>query len=131
MAKICCGGFELGEGLVMDGRTLNATGGSGGGGMFVINVTEDDDGNYIADKTYTEIKSAYDSGMMPIVFENDDSKIATYLQSVDDENGVFVFARCDAGIGLNEKIQGFAAFEFHIRDDDTITFRYGGVAFAN
>lgn len=29
MAKICCGGFYLGEGLELDGRTLKATGGSG------------------------------------------------------------------------------------------------------
>lgn len=27
--KICCGGFNLGEGLELDGRTLKATGGSG------------------------------------------------------------------------------------------------------
>lgn len=29
MAKICCGGFYLGEGLELNGRTLKATGGSG------------------------------------------------------------------------------------------------------
>lgn len=39
MSKICCGGFELGEGLELDGKTLKATsGGSGGGDLYMNTV---------------------------------------------------------------------------------------------
>lgn len=43
---------------------LVESGGSTGGGVFVVNVTADSEGNYIADKTYSEVKTAIDSGLI-------------------------------------------------------------------
>lgn len=46
MSKICCGGFELGEGLELDGKTLKATGGGSGGNDLYMNTVHlefDDD----------------------------------------------------------------------------------------
>lgn len=86
MAKICCGGFELGEGLVMDGRTLNATGGSGGG-MFVIHVTDGEEGDLVVDKTYSEIREAYSNGQIPVCILDSNFEIF-YLNDAYD---TFVF----------------------------------------
>lgn len=48
--KICCGGFNIGDGLELDGKTLKATG-SGGAGGVMVNVTVDvEDRSATADK---------------------------------------------------------------------------------
>ena len=63
--KIPCGGFMLGEGLVLseDGKTLNVSGGGGGGATTLhINVTavnaETREATITADKTPAEIQQA-------------------------------------------------------------------------
>ena len=71
--KIPCGGFMLGEGLVLseDGKTLNVSGGGGGSGsgQFIVTVyaTNSQETKFAADKTYDEIKAAIDSGAMVLV----------------------------------------------------------------
>ena len=70
--KIPCGGFMLGEGLVLseDGKTLNVSGGGGSGsGQFIVTVyaTDAQGTKFAADKTYDEIKAAIDSGAMVLV----------------------------------------------------------------
>lgn len=57
MAKICCGGFNIGDGLELDGKTLKATGGSAGGMVvnFVFNV---ETSSVTADKTVEEVTAA-------------------------------------------------------------------------
>ena len=67
--KISCGGFMLGEGLVLseDGKTLSVSGGGGGGVTTLhINVTavnmETMDATFTADKTPAEMKQASVNG---------------------------------------------------------------------
>ena len=58
--KIPCGGFMLGEGLVLseDGKTLSVSGG-GGGGVLIVNITNGpEEGLLVADKTVAEIIAA-------------------------------------------------------------------------
>lgn len=58
--KISCGGFMLGEGLVLseDGKTLSVSGG-GGAGVLIVNLTEGpEEGLLVADKTVAEIIAA-------------------------------------------------------------------------
>ena len=38
---------------------------TGGGGAFIVNVTMDENENYIADKTYSEISEALMNGQIP------------------------------------------------------------------
>lgn len=54
MAKICCGGFNIGDGLELDGKTLKATGGGAGGVMvnFTLNTQT---ASIVADKTPAEV----------------------------------------------------------------------------
>lgn len=81
MSKIPCGGFYIGEGLAMDGKTLKVSGGGSGGGMYVVHVT-DEDGNYVADKTYDEIREAYSNGLIPVCIIDSFSEIF-YLIDAD------------------------------------------------
>lgn len=67
--KISCGGFMLGEGLVLseDGKTLSVSGGGGGGVTTLhINVTavnrETMEVTFTADKTPTEMQQASVNG---------------------------------------------------------------------
>lgn len=67
--KISCGGFMLGEGLVLseDGKTLSVSGGGGGGATTLhINVTavnrETMEVTFTADKTVTEMRQASVNG---------------------------------------------------------------------
>ena len=66
--KISCGGFMLGEGLVLseDGKTLNVSGGSGEVTTLHINVTavnrETMEATFTADKTPTEMQQASVNG---------------------------------------------------------------------
>lgn len=62
MAKICCGGFELGEGLELNGKTLSVSGGSGGG-VMMVNFTSTED-SLTADKTVVEILEAMKTGVV-------------------------------------------------------------------
>ena len=68
--KISCGGFMLGEGLVLseDGKTLSVSGGGGSGGVTTlhINVTavnrETMEATFTADKTPLEMSQAAATG---------------------------------------------------------------------
>lgn len=66
--KISCGGFMLGEGLVLseDGKTLSVSGGGGGITTLHINVTavnrETMEVTFTADKTPTEMQQASVNG---------------------------------------------------------------------
>ena len=67
--KISCGGFMLGEGLVLseDGKTLSVSGGGGGGATTLhINVTavnrETMEATFTADKTLSEMQQASVNG---------------------------------------------------------------------
>ena len=66
--KISCGGFMLGEGLVLseDGKTLSVSGGGGGVTTLHINVTainrETMEVTFTADKTPTEMQQASVNG---------------------------------------------------------------------
>ena len=72
--KIPCGGFMLGEGLVLseDGKTLNVSGGggSGSGGLFKVTITGTANGSdglytYESDKTGKEVYDAFMNGLLP------------------------------------------------------------------
>ena len=71
--KIPCGGFYLGDGLVLgeDGETLNVTGGGGSsGGLFKVTITgtaneSNDSYKYMSDKTGKEVYDAYMNGLLP------------------------------------------------------------------
>ena len=43
---------------------LVESGGSTGGGVFTVNITVVSEGNYTSDKTYNEVKTAIDSGLI-------------------------------------------------------------------
>lgn len=63
--KIACGGFEIGDGLELNGKVLSASGGGAGG--MVVNATlnvdpETEEVSVTADKTVAEIVEAAKSG---------------------------------------------------------------------
>ena len=51
-----CGGFELGESLIMKDGKLDAN------GDFIVTFTPDDSENIVSDKTFDEIFEAYKAG---------------------------------------------------------------------
>ena len=86
--KISCGGFMLGEGLVLseDGKTLSVSGG-GGGGLFKVTITgtaNESDGlyTYRSDKTGKEVYDAFMSGLLP------------YAELIVDGDVYFSFIPC-------------------------------------
>ena len=102
--KISCGGFMLGEGLVLseDGKTLSVSGGGGGSGQFIVtvyNAAASESPVYKADKTYDEIKSAIDSGAMVLVhYKPRPASIgySVYYNTLVDV-GCYVFSSVDIG----------------------------------
>lgn len=84
MSKICCGGFELGEGLELDGKKLKVSesGGSSTVAHFVVEVTTSSGGGYgsatvtAADKTVAEVREAMKT--MPVI------GIAKYIVDGED-----------------------------------------------
>ena len=70
--KIPCGGFMLGEGLVLseDGKTLNVSGGAeSSSDVFIIHATPDETyTNAQLDKTTEQINEAYQSGKYCLVY---------------------------------------------------------------
>ena len=75
-------------------------------GTFRINVTSSD-GVYSADKTFDEIKAAYDAGQLPYV-------VYTSLTSN------FVYALADVYLPTDGSGQGFMSFERYSIFDDTL-----------
>lgn len=83
MAKICCGGFNLGNGLELNGKTLSAS-----GGAFIANaeiiaeeVEEAEVFNFVScDKTVSELVEAYVSGETVIMkmFIHGDTGVSCY-----------------------------------------------------
>lgn len=65
---------------------LVESGGSTGGGRFDINATPNDGSTCTLDKTFDEIKSAYDSGMVVSVIFDD---FILHLSSIDDHSAIF------------------------------------------
>ena len=61
MNKVPCGGFELGESLIMKDGKLDLV--EGVGGAFVVDIVTDGDGAYTLNKTYEEIENAIESGV--------------------------------------------------------------------
>lgn len=60
--KIACGGFEIGDGLELNGKVLSASGGGQGG--MVVNVTINmEDMSATADKTIAQIADAVQNGL--------------------------------------------------------------------
>ncbi len=101
--KIPCGGFMLGEGLVLseDGKTLNVSGGGGSGsGQFIVtvyNASASGSPVYKADKTYDEIKAAIDSGAMVLVHYKNSKTSPNYLvyYNITVGNGIYSFLRVE------------------------------------
>lgn len=65
---------------------LVESGGSTGSGRFDINATPNDGSTCTLDKTFDEIKSAYDSGMVVSVIFDD---FILSLSSIDDNRAIF------------------------------------------
>lgn len=87
--KIPCGGFYLGDGLTMDGKTLNVTGGGSSGGLFKVTITgtaneSNDSYKYMSDKTGKEVYDAYMNGLLP------------YAEVIVDGVVYFSFIPCSA-----------------------------------
>ena len=97
--KISCGGFMLGEGLVLseDGKTLSVSGGGGGSGsgQFIVTVyaTNAQGTKFAADKMYDEIKAAIDSGAMVLVHYKSRENATDYkvFYNTSVEGGYYVF----------------------------------------
>ena len=65
---------------------LVESGGSTGGGRFDINATHIDGSTCTLDKTFDEIKSAYDGGMVVSVIFDD---LIIHLSSIDSDKAIF------------------------------------------
>lgn len=61
-----------------------------GGGVFLVTVTDDEAGGYSADKTFIEIKNAYDAGMVVLLKNN-----ALIYRQVTYTPNIFVFSYSD------------------------------------
>lgn len=64
--------LTAGENITISGNVISASGGGGGSTkeIFAVQITETD-GNYSSNKTYAEIKAAFDSGLLPVAFYQD------------------------------------------------------------
>lgn len=70
-------------------------------GAFRINVTYSD-GIYSADKTFAEIKAAYDAGQQPFIVYGGDTVYALSLCSFESTQMFMDFERCLVGDGILE-----------------------------
>ena len=83
--------------------------GSTGGGVFTVTVTADSEGNYIPDKTFNEVKTAIDSG---IICQAKIDGLVLSLSAYTDE------ALCFSCV---TSLAGTPSFsQFVINNDDTI-----------
>ena len=114
--KIPCGGFKLDEksfSLDENGVLSVSGGGSGGGGVFRVNLTPTNELNqYSADKTFAEIVAAYKGGMeveaVVVESEHGSEFIRIYRLTVIDgfENLIVFTAIGNSAIGDSWYIYG-------------------------
>ena len=63
--------------------------GSGGGGLFVVNLSTTDGSNFTKDKTFNEIKEAYMNGMFCVLRF---TGMQFYLDSYEENTGFMFYA---------------------------------------
>lgn len=121
MAKICCGGFELGEGLELDGKTLKATGGAGGG-TLMVNMTlvesEDEEGLF-------EIRT--DAIIADIITELKSGKNVFAVLDLSGEEPWFEFLPLEFARILGNEQRVMFGINEALEDDTSVTYRVAGV----
>lgn len=96
-----CGGFELGESLIMKDGKLDAN------GDFIVTFTFDDSENIVSDKTFDEIFEAYKAGKKVsglIVNRRDDWSIL-HISSVNGEEIIFFLITGTLIDGVNADVK--------------------------
>ena len=102
---------------MIEAITQKAGSGGGGGGSFLVTITWDDTtSEYVCDKTYAEIKAAFDSGQAVVAFSD---PIIYEIAQVDSDFIMFVSNSFNFTSGTNTI--GLTSDSFKILSDDTIT----------
>lgn len=100
-----------------------ASGGGGGGGSFLVTITWDETtSEYVSDKTYAEIKAAFESGQGVVAFC--DPNIYELAQ-IDSDFIRFVSNSFNFTSGTNTL--GLTSDAFKILSDDSLTEGYFNV----
>lgn len=86
--------------------------GSGGSGIFFVNITTEDGETFLSDKTYAEIRAAIDAGQMVYAVAMD----AYYLPLIGAADDVILFSLVAALFG------SVSMLSLTIAADDTVTF---------
>lgn len=97
-------------------NSAGGNGGSGGGGAVYATFTEDN-GTWSCDKTYAELKAAYDAGSA--MFAVVDGEGITPLMFNDDDDDMFVGVFTTVYISSNQ-IAGLYYFQFAIQSDGAV-----------
>lgn len=99
------------------------SGGGGGGGTFLVTITWDDTtSKYVCDKTYAEIKAAFESGQAVVAFS--DPNIYELAQV---DSGFIRFASNSFNFTSGTNTLGLTSESFKILSDDSITEDYFNV----
>lgn len=110
--KICCGGFNLGDGLELDGKTLKATGGGGGGSAMIVNATISASGNSATlDKDSNAILAALPNCVIKFVDGDGYSHYAYPTQGMD---GQFEFFEANTYILSGTNLAGIQYDRFAV-----------------
>lgn len=108
---------------VVEGKWEKAVPGGGGGGSFLVTISWDETtSDYVCDKTYAEIKAAFESGQVVVAFS--DPNIYE-LVMVDSDFIRFVSNSFNFTSGTNTL--GLTSESFKILSDDSITEDYFNV----
>lgn len=123
MTKIPCGGFMLGEGLVLseDGKTLNVSGG-GGGSMKNLNVVVFSGGTNSSmpdscNVTYDELRGWIENGTPVVVVwnankYNTDEKMVEFFTGIEVGSSALYFYYQDYELGKQRfKYKSDGSFE--------------------
>ena len=108
---------------MIEAVTQKAGSGGGGGGSFLVTITWDDaTSKYVSDKTYAEIKAAFESGQSVVAFSD-----PNVYELIQVDSGFIRFALNDFDFASGTNTLGLTSDAFKILSDDSVTKDYFSV----
>jgi hypothetical protein len=108
---------------MIEAVTQKAGSGGGGGGSFLVTIAWDETASkYVSDKTYAEIKAAFESGQSVVAFSD-----PTIYELAQVDSGFIRFASNDFDFASSTNTLGLTSKSFKILSDDSVTEDYFNV----
>lgn len=105
---------------MIEAITQKAGSGGGGGGSFLVTITWDDTtSKYVCDKTYAEIKAAFESGQAVVAFSD-----PNVYELVQVDSGFIMFVSNDFDFASSTNTLILLSDTFKVLSDGSVTKDY-------